>query len=989
MILTILWTLSVVFTTTNAIAAVRYVMPTSTGTGDGSSWMNASGNLQAMINASVSGDEVWVAAGTYKPNAYPVGCSGCFNMRDYTFQLKNGVKVYGGFAGTEALLIERNISANETILSGDFNNDDIITGSGSTLSITGNTENAYHVVISVLDNADTVFDGFTVSGGNANGELLSSITLETHIIYKEFGGGMHNYYSSPIVNNCTFTGNSTLREGGGIYNRYNSSPIVTNCNFIDNLSMFKGGVMCNRQFSSPTVSSCIFSGNRSGSGSGMFNADFSSPTVSDCIFANNFSIARGSGIANQDSDPIVSNCIFINNTANIEGGGMSNYYSSPTVINCTFSENSATSSGGGMTNEYSSPSVFNCTFSNNVAIDFSGGGMYNLQYSNPIVSNCNFINNAANNGGGMLNSLNSSPLVINCTFLNNVAYNYSGGGLNNVLSSPTVVNCVFVENSAFYKGGGLFNNNESFPIITNCTFTGNSANIGGGIANTLSSPIISNCILWGNSTEIEGDTATVTYSIVEGGYAGVGNLNTDPQFVDATNPAGLDDILGTVDDGIRLQVGSPAINAGDNSVVSETTDILGLGRILDGTVDIGAYESGNFPCFDLINAAPPAVIGSESTCSGCGLGDGVINPPATACPMGTVVKYSTDNGDTWSNIPPIYNQTSPLTILTRCECFIDETVVSPTSSITTTPGICTPIVANISGDTTGCGSVTLFASDGSDFVWSGGNNVNSSTNTFTVSDTYTVTITGFNGCTASSSETVNITPNTTNTTIESVCDNYTWSVTGESYNTSGIYTDVTGCHTEVLDITITTSTSNTTTQTACDSFTWSVNGATYFSSNIYIQITDCHTDTLDLTITGACPDCLGFPGGSALPGTPCDDGNQFTENDVYDADCICAGIITEVQPISAEEQFSTLTVSPNPIYEKTTITFTIPKPEQVTLSVYDISGKEVAVLFNVFALANTACQFIFDTTSLSNGTYYAVLKHEDGSSEQISVMVIR
>ena len=76
-------------------ATVLYVK--QSGTGDGSSWANASADLQAMINASGADDQVWVAAGIYKPTAYPTGCGSCGTTRNYTFHVKDGVKIYGGF----------------------------------------------------------------------------------------------------------------------------------------------------------------------------------------------------------------------------------------------------------------------------------------------------------------------------------------------------------------------------------------------------------------------------------------------------------------------------------------------------------------------------------------------------------------------------------------------------------------------------------------------------------------------------------------------------------------------------------------------------------------------------------------------------------------------------------------------------------------------------------------------------------------------------
>jgi len=66
------------YLSTHAFAVIRYVKPIATGTGDGSSWVNASGNLQAMIDAAIiNQDEVWVAAGKYFPRSFPSCCSTC------------------------------------------------------------------------------------------------------------------------------------------------------------------------------------------------------------------------------------------------------------------------------------------------------------------------------------------------------------------------------------------------------------------------------------------------------------------------------------------------------------------------------------------------------------------------------------------------------------------------------------------------------------------------------------------------------------------------------------------------------------------------------------------------------------------------------------------------------------------------------------------------------------------------------------------------
>jgi hypothetical protein len=216
----------------------------------------------------------------------------------------------------------RDIKLYETILSGDLNGDD-----GP--NFVNNGENSYHVFYHTeglnLDKT-AILDGFTITGGNANGSSLHNC-----------GGGMYNKSSSPTVNNCTFNGNSAY-FGGGMGNLPYSSPKVNNCTFIGNLADFSGGGMLN-QYSSPRIINCTFSGN-----SAVYGV--------------------GGGMNNLASSPIVNNCTFTKNSAN-DGGGMYNgaafqYYSSPRVINCTFSGNLAGRCGGGMCNGDSSPTVINC-----------------------------------------------------------------------------------------------------------------------------------------------------------------------------------------------------------------------------------------------------------------------------------------------------------------------------------------------------------------------------------------------------------------------------------------------------------------------------------------------------------------------------------------------------------------------------------------------------------------------------------------------------
>ncbi|MCK9460846.1 MAG: right-handed parallel beta-helix repeat-containing protein [Proteobacteria bacterium] len=307
----------------------------------GSTWDEGLASVERGLDlAEPLGCDVWVKAGTYYPTHDPDGSATPDDPRTVTFRLRAGVALYGGFAGDEATLEERDFVANVTILSGDIGAADDI------------SDNCYHVVTGT-DGA--TIDGFTITEGNADNPGNTT----------GYGGGMINDFFSPIVVNCVFSGNYA-NFGAGMLNA------------------------C----SSPTVTSCTFSNNTAAvDGAGMYNMVASSPTVVDCIFSGNASLSlddgtlSGGGMTNHSSSPTVRNCTFFANAGEDAGGMENTDYSSPMVVNSVFLANSG-QTGGGMSNRFnSSPTITNCTFSSNNAESDWGGGIYN-DYSDAVITNC-------------------------------------------------------------------------------------------------------------------------------------------------------------------------------------------------------------------------------------------------------------------------------------------------------------------------------------------------------------------------------------------------------------------------------------------------------------------------------------------------------------------------------------------------------------------------------------------------------------------------
>jgi hypothetical protein len=562
----------------------------TSGANNGLSWENAFLTLQDAIYAAAGGhNPIWVAEGTYYP-AYDYGLN--IGDRGNHFRMINNVAIYGGFTGAETELIQRDVENNRTILSGDLlDNDILVTDPLDFLNDPCRLDNChsilYHPKVSDL-NTTAVLDGFTITAGNADDS-----------VHDKLGGGMCNEKSSPTVTGCTFIDNAAL-GGGGMHNYDNASPRVTNCTFTANSGHGGGGLYNDN--SSPIVTDCTFIGNSANDGGGMYNWRCS-PTVTNCTFSGNSASYGGGGMLNGYGSPTVTGCKFIGNSAN-DGGGMRNDESNPTVTDCIFTANSAGYEGAGMCNESSNPRVINCTFTANSA-ERKGGGMHNGSGS-PTITNCTFT----------LNSAGSS--------YDENYYESFGGGIYNWGGTPTVTNCTFTANSVGGSyggdsyGGGIYNSSSS--TVTNCIFTANSAissryrySYGGGIYNN-SSSTVTNCIFWVNTAGTWGNEINysvaliVSYCDIKGGYSGGTNIiDSDPLFVSNPDDGGdgwinnpytpeVDESANNYYGNLRLQSGSPCIDAGENSVVTELNDLDGLSRIVDGdcdgtpTVDMGAYE---------------------------------------------------------------------------------------------------------------------------------------------------------------------------------------------------------------------------------------------------------------------------------------------------------------------------------------------------------------------------------------------------------------
>ncbi len=500
-----------------AAAATHYVDEVAPPGGDGSSWNTAFAYLQDALAVAQPGDFVLVAGGTYRPDR-STGSPGGNGNRTATFSLESGVTLRGGYAGSGGADPDaRDLALYETILSGDLLGDD-------QPGFVNVADNALHVVTGSGVDASAVLDGFTIVGGNAD---FTATPFNA-------GGGLYCSAGSPTVRDCVFRGNSA--RYGGAARHDNGSPAYENCTFEGNRAVLGGGAVYNYA-ASPTLSQCVFRGNTADDGGAMYNRSAAAPVLTGCAFEQNAAVrfSGGAVFSSENSTPSYIGCTFSGNTAETTGGALYNNYSHGTLLACSFSGCSA-DNGGAVYNYNSSPQMHHVRFEGNSAI---GSNVW---------------------GGAVHNRRNSDPLLNNC---------------------------VFVGNSAVY-GGAIGAYDDCAPVIRRCTFAGNTAGFGAALAASSfqSEPnavTLRSSVLWNGGGELwKGDASVldVAYCNVQGGWAGAGNVDVDPQFVDS--PGG----------DVHLASDSPCIQAGDPADVpaSSETDCDGEPRLGGARVDMGYDE---------------------------------------------------------------------------------------------------------------------------------------------------------------------------------------------------------------------------------------------------------------------------------------------------------------------------------------------------------------------------------------------------------------
>ncbi len=368
--------LGVLFSSSLKAQNVIYVDQTSTGNGDGSTWVDAFNKLEDALTTANSGDEIWIAQGIYLPG----------DTIQSRFVVDQDVRIYGGFSGVETQLNERDPAQYPTIMSGDVLGDDFPSNTQD-----NRWDNLYTILeIKANVTSDAMIDGLIFRGGHANGDNF--------LVTNAWGGAIF-CEGAPQIHGCLFEDNFADKRGGAVYiqSDHANGMLIQDCTFFGNRSNEDGGAVFVYQTD----------------GFGVF--------IENCHYSLNNCERRGGGIAIYNSSAHLSKCIFNNNNARQAGGAVQveaayNFLKN-TIDSCFFSNNAATRGGaiqmvsasvfGAVGNAFE---ITSSTFSVNEAMDFTNNpndkvrgaaimieSNVNASETSALIRNCSF---SGNDSGG-------------------------------------------------------------------------------------------------------------------------------------------------------------------------------------------------------------------------------------------------------------------------------------------------------------------------------------------------------------------------------------------------------------------------------------------------------------------------------------------------------------------------------------------------------------------------------------------------------------
>ena len=509
-----------------AQSKIIYVNTAATGTNDGSSWQNAYKDLQDALQIAKKPDAIWIAKGTYFPTKT--------NDRSISYDMKNGVSIYGGFEGNETSAAKRDFEKNKTILSGNIGN------------ATDSLDNSYRLINAIDIQDVTYLDGVEIAYGNAN--LSSNIALPTNKGLS--GAGLYITTTIPLtaskleVSNCKIYNNFAKYDGGAIF---------FDCSKPDKMYI--------------NVKKCKFYNNTATRG-GAINISENSPlsiTIDSCSFFSNTGKYICGGLfieatSGKEFNTDIKNSNFLSNSSSGGDGGdihfsvfnnSNNYYT--INVNKSFFNKSKNPTTAILVDAKAELNIYASRFTNT-------GGILTVR-TDVKINNSVFFNNGPCIIGGL-------KVLKNCIFYR-----------NDKISDIRILNgeILYFDNNLFVSNFDIFTMNIALKpqniYLRNSIFINNS---------------------WSIKDELDIERFKIQNSILDAtsqiNKSGK-NISCDSACIFNVNPLFTD----TSKFDFHLLPCSPAINAGNNTyAIGNTSDLDGKPRIAHKKIDIGPYEFQDF-----------------------------------------------------------------------------------------------------------------------------------------------------------------------------------------------------------------------------------------------------------------------------------------------------------------------------------------------------------------------------------------------------------